>query len=40
MTQQQMLCQKDSFLCAVGDLDLSIAFTRRIGDIIGGSQRH
>ena len=26
-----MLCQKDSFLCAVGDIDLSIAFTRRIG---------
>jgi uncharacterized protein (TIGR00266 family) len=31
MSQQQMLCQKDAFLCAVGDLDLSIAFTRRIG---------
>lgn len=28
---QGLLCQKDSFLCAVGDLDLSIAFTRRIG---------
>jgi len=28
---QQVLCQKDSFLCAVGDIDLSIAFTRRIG---------
>ena len=31
LTNQQLLCQKDSFLCAVGDLDLSIAFTRRIG---------
>jgi uncharacterized protein (TIGR00266 family) len=28
---QQILCQKDAFLCAVGDVDLSIAFTRRIG---------
>jgi uncharacterized protein (TIGR00266 family) len=28
---QQVLCQKDSFLCAVGDIDISIAFTRRIG---------
>jgi uncharacterized protein (TIGR00266 family) len=28
---QQVLCQKDSFLCAVGEIDLSIAFTRRIG---------
>jgi uncharacterized protein (TIGR00266 family) len=28
---QQLLCQKDAFLCAVGDIDLSIAFTRRIG---------
>jgi uncharacterized protein (TIGR00266 family) len=28
---EQLLCQKDSFLCAVGDIDLSIAFTRRIG---------
>src|SRR5688572_25272946 len=28
---QQILCQKDSFLCAVGDIDISIAFTRRIG---------
>jgi uncharacterized protein (TIGR00266 family) len=31
MTGGQVLCQKDSFLCAIGDLDLSIAFTRRIG---------
>ena len=28
---QQLLCQKDSFLCAVGDIDISIAFTKRIG---------
>jgi uncharacterized protein (TIGR00266 family) len=28
---EQMLCQKDAFLCAVGDIDLSIAFTKRIG---------
>ena len=28
---QQILCQKDSFLCAVGDIDISIAFTKRIG---------
>jgi uncharacterized protein (TIGR00266 family) len=27
----ELLCQKDSFLCAVGDIDLSIAFTKRIG---------
>jgi uncharacterized protein (TIGR00266 family) len=31
MTNQQVLCQKDSFLCAVGDLDISIALTRRLG---------
>src|SRR3954466_4019353 len=28
---QQMLCQRDAFLCATGDIDLSIAFTRRLG---------
>ena len=28
---QAILCQKDSFLCAIGDIDISIAFTRRIG---------
>jgi uncharacterized protein (TIGR00266 family) len=28
---QKLLCQKDSFLCAVGPVDLSIAFTKRIG---------
>ena len=28
---QPLLCQKDSFLCAVGDIDISIAFTKRLG---------
>lgn len=31
LQDQRILCQKDSFLCTVGDLDISIAFTRRIG---------
>ena len=31
LQSQQLLCQKDAFLCAQGDLDISIAFTRRIG---------
>jgi uncharacterized protein (TIGR00266 family) len=31
LRSQQLLCQKDSFLCAVGDVDISIAFTKRIG---------
>jgi uncharacterized protein (TIGR00266 family) len=31
LQNQTMLCQKDSFLCAVGNIDLSIAFTKRIG---------
>jgi uncharacterized protein (TIGR00266 family) len=31
LQNQQVLCQKDAFLCAEGNLDLSIAFTRRIG---------
>ena len=31
LQSQQLLCQKDSFLCAVGDVDISVAFTRRIG---------
>jgi uncharacterized protein (TIGR00266 family) len=31
MKGQPLLCQKDSFLCAVGDIDISIAFTKRIG---------
>jgi uncharacterized protein (TIGR00266 family) len=26
-----LLCQKDSFLCAVGQVDISVAFTRRLG---------
>ena len=26
-----MLCQKDAFLCAQGDVDINIAFTKRIG---------
>jgi uncharacterized protein (TIGR00266 family) len=28
---ESLLCQKDSFLCAVGDVDISIAFTKRLG---------
>jgi uncharacterized protein (TIGR00266 family) len=28
---QPVLCQRDSFLCALGNVDLSIAFTRRLG---------
>jgi uncharacterized protein (TIGR00266 family) len=28
---QTLLCQRDAFLCATGDIDLSIAFTRRLG---------
>jgi uncharacterized protein (TIGR00266 family) len=31
LSNQQMLCQKDSFLCAIGNVDISIAFTQRIG---------
>jgi uncharacterized protein (TIGR00266 family) len=31
LQSQQILCQKDAFLCAIGDVDISIAFTRRIG---------
>ena len=31
LRSQQLLCQKDAFLCAVGDVDISIAFTKRIG---------
>jgi uncharacterized protein (TIGR00266 family) len=26
-----ILCQKDGFLCAIGEVDISIAFTQRIG---------
>jgi uncharacterized protein (TIGR00266 family) len=28
---EQMLCQRDAFLCAIGDIDLSVAFTKRLG---------
>jgi uncharacterized protein (TIGR00266 family) len=28
---QALMCQKDSFLCASGDIDISIALTRRLG---------
>jgi uncharacterized protein (TIGR00266 family) len=31
LSAQQVLCQKDAFLCAIGEIDISIAFTRRIG---------
>jgi len=31
LSGQQLLCQKDSFLCAIGDFDINIAFTRKIG---------
>jgi uncharacterized protein (TIGR00266 family) len=29
--QQALLCQRDAFLCATGDIDISIAFTKRLG---------
>src|SRR3954467_9967052 len=28
---QALLCQRDAFLCAPGDIDISIAFTKRLG---------
>jgi uncharacterized protein (TIGR00266 family) len=31
LQSQQILCQKDSFLCTLGDVDISIAFTKRLG---------
>ena len=31
LTSQAILCQSDAFLCAKGDIDISIAFTKRIG---------
>jgi uncharacterized protein (AIM24 family) len=31
LRSQSILCQKDSFLCPVGEIDISIAFTRRLG---------
>ena len=29
--QQSLLCQRDAFLCATGNIDISIAFTKRLG---------
>ena len=29
--QRPLLCQNDSFLCAAGEIDINIAFTKRIG---------
>ena len=31
LARQQVLCQKDAFLCALGEIDIDIAFTRRLG---------
>jgi uncharacterized protein (TIGR00266 family) len=31
LRNENLLCQKDAFLCAEGNLDISIAFTRKIG---------
>jgi uncharacterized protein (TIGR00266 family) len=31
LSGQPVLCQRDAFLCAVGQIDLSIAFTKRLG---------
>ena len=31
LTGQQVLCQRDAFLCAIGEIDFSIAFTKRLG---------
>lgn len=31
LTNQSVLCQKDAFLCCYGDVDLSIAFNKRLG---------
>jgi uncharacterized protein (TIGR00266 family) len=31
LTGGSLLCQKDSFLCAVGAVDISVAFTKRLG---------
>jgi uncharacterized protein (TIGR00266 family) len=28
---QSVLCQKDAFLCAVGNIDINVAFTQKIG---------
>jgi uncharacterized protein (AIM24 family) len=31
LSGQPVLCQRDAFLCALGDVDFSIAFTKRLG---------
>jgi uncharacterized protein (TIGR00266 family) len=31
LAAQSVLCQKDAFLCAKGNIDISIAFTKRLG---------
>jgi uncharacterized protein (TIGR00266 family) len=31
LQNSSILCQRDSFLCATGDIDIDIAFTRRLG---------
>jgi uncharacterized protein (TIGR00266 family) len=31
LSNQKLLCQKDAFLCAVGDIDIDIEFTKRLG---------
>ena len=28
---QELLCQKDAFLCAIGDIEIDVAFTKRLG---------
>jgi len=28
---RELLCQKDAFLCAIGEIDVDIAFTKRLG---------
>src|SRR6185295_15091358 len=31
LSEKALLCQRDAFLCATGDIDISIAFTKRLG---------
>lgn len=31
LSHQKLLCQKDAFLCAVGDIDIDIEFTQKLG---------
>jgi uncharacterized protein (TIGR00266 family) len=31
LKNSSMLCQRDAFLCATGDVDINIAFTKRLG---------